>query len=139
MAMEQRLELRLSQKLILTPQLQQSIKLLQLPLLELSQDINQELMNNPLLEEGVEKEPEGSATSGTSQDEEKFRPSDVRDRSTRHRIPASRHPRHGGRTERRRASPMSCSRNSRCGRCHVRCRGTPDSSWRNTRLLLFLR
>jgi len=73
MAMEQRLELRLSQKLILTPQLQQSIKLLQLPLLELSQDINQELMNNPLLEEGVEREPEGSVTSGTSQDEEKFR------------------------------------------------------------------
>jgi RNA polymerase sigma-54 factor len=72
MAMEQRLELKLAQKLILTPQLQQSIKLLQLPLLELSQDINQELMNNPLLEEGMEKEPESAATSGTSQDEEKF-------------------------------------------------------------------
>jgi RNA polymerase sigma-54 factor len=72
MAMEQRLELKLAQKLILTPQLQQSIKLLQLPLLELSQDINQELMNNPLLEEGGEREPEGNLTSGTSQDEEKF-------------------------------------------------------------------
>ncbi len=72
MAMEQRLELKLAQKLILTPQLQQSIKLLQLPLLELSQDINQELMNNPLLEEGADREPEGNATSGTSQDEEKF-------------------------------------------------------------------
>jgi RNA polymerase sigma-54 factor len=58
MAQEQRLELRLSQKLILTPQLQQSIKLLQLPLLELSQDINQELMNNPLLEETMDREPE---------------------------------------------------------------------------------
>jgi len=58
MAQEQRLELRLSQKLILTPQLQQSIKLLQLPLLELLQDINQELMNNPVLEEGIEREPE---------------------------------------------------------------------------------
>jgi len=54
MAQEQRLELRLSQKLILTPQLQQSIKLLQLPLLELSQDINQEMMSNPLLEETIE-------------------------------------------------------------------------------------
>ena len=72
MAMDMRLELKLSQKLILTPQLQQSIKLLQLPLLELSQDINQELMSNPLLEEGVEKEPDSSETSGTSQDEEKF-------------------------------------------------------------------
>jgi len=58
MAQEQRLELRLSQKLILTPQLQQSIKLLQLPLLELSQDINQELMSNPLLEETVDRESE---------------------------------------------------------------------------------
>lgn len=58
MAIEQKLELKLSQKLILTPQLQQSIKLLQLPLLELSQDINQELMNNPLLEEGSDRESE---------------------------------------------------------------------------------
>ena len=78
MAQEQRLELKLSQKLILTPQLQQSIKLLQLPLLELSQDINQELMNNPLLEETVERENDSKTqTAGTSMDEENFRePSD---------------------------------------------------------------
>ncbi len=63
MAQEQRLELRLGQKLILTPQLQQSIKLLQLPLLELSQDINQELMNNPLLEES-EVKSDSSDNSG---------------------------------------------------------------------------
>ncbi|RJQ15270.1 MAG: RNA polymerase sigma-54 factor [Nitrospiraceae bacterium] len=61
MAQEQRLELKLSQKLILTPQLQQSIKLLQLPLLELTQDINQELMSNPLLEEIVETERDPEA------------------------------------------------------------------------------
>ncbi len=73
MAQEQRLELKLSQKLILTPQLQQSIKLLQLPLLELTQDINQELMNNPLLEEGIDKGTEDkNDTSGTSE-EDKFR------------------------------------------------------------------
>ena len=78
MAQEQRLELRLSQKLILTPQLQQSIKLLQLPLLELTQDINQELMNNPLLEEKVERENEGkNEQTGTAMEEERFRePSD---------------------------------------------------------------
>jgi len=57
MAQEQRLELRLTQKLILTPQLQQSIKLLQLPLIELQQDINQELMSNPMLEV-IEREDE---------------------------------------------------------------------------------
>lgn len=55
MALESRLELRLSQKLILTPQLQQAIKLLQLPHLELSQFLNQELMENPLLEETVDE------------------------------------------------------------------------------------
>jgi RNA polymerase sigma-54 factor len=71
MAQEQRLELRLSQKLILTPQLQQSIKLLQLPLLELTQDINQELMNNPLLEESVERESDNNNESGSTFDEER--------------------------------------------------------------------
>lgn len=78
MAQEQRLELRLSQKLILTPQLQQSIKLLQLPLLELTQDINQELMNNPLLEENVDRETESKTEqTGTAVEEERFRePSD---------------------------------------------------------------
>jgi RNA polymerase sigma-54 factor len=50
--------------------LQQSIKLLQLPLLELTQDINQELMNNPMLEEGPESEPESKQepTRGSSEE-----------------------------------------------------------------------
>jgi RNA polymerase sigma-54 factor len=78
MAQEQRLELKLTQKLILTPQLQQSIKLLQLPLLELSQDINQELMSNPVLEEGVEREGEGKeeAANVVSEEEAFSGPSD---------------------------------------------------------------
>ncbi len=54
MALENRLELRLTQKLILTPQLQQAIKLLQMPHLELSQFLTQELMENPFLEESSE-------------------------------------------------------------------------------------
>jgi len=58
MGIAHKLELKLSQKLILTPQLQQSIKLLQLPQLELSQKLNQELMENPLLEEAAERESE---------------------------------------------------------------------------------
>ena len=49
--MEARLELRLAQKLIMTPQLQQAIKLLQLSRLELSQTLSQELVENPVLEE----------------------------------------------------------------------------------------
>lgn len=51
MALESRLELKLSQRLVLTPQLQMAIKLLQMPQLELSQTINQELIENPFLEE----------------------------------------------------------------------------------------
>ncbi|MCL5061790.1 MAG: RNA polymerase factor sigma-54 [Nitrospirae bacterium] len=57
MALESRLDLRLAQKLILTPQLQQAIKLLQMPQLELAQTLNNELVENPFLEEAFE-EPE---------------------------------------------------------------------------------
>ena len=57
MALEGRLELRLSQKLVLTPQLQQAIKLLQLPHLELTEFLNQELMENPFLEESIDETP----------------------------------------------------------------------------------
>ncbi|GBD95177.1 RNA polymerase sigma-54 factor [bacterium BMS3Abin06] len=76
MAMEQRLELKLSQKLILTPQLQQSIRLLQLPLLELTQDINQELMNNPLLEESAERDAESKNEEPGMEEEPLPRPSE---------------------------------------------------------------
>ncbi len=48
--MRQTLQLRLSQHLALTPQLQQSIRLLQLSTLELNQEIEQALQENPLLE-----------------------------------------------------------------------------------------
>lgn len=49
--METRLELKLQQKLIMTPQLQQAIKLLQLSRLELVQSVSLELIENPVLEE----------------------------------------------------------------------------------------
>ena len=48
--MKQTLQLRLSQHLALTPQLQQSIRLLQLSTLDLNQEIEQFLLGNPLLE-----------------------------------------------------------------------------------------
>ncbi|MFM8541090.1 MAG: RNA polymerase factor sigma-54 [Nitrospira sp.] len=58
--MKLRLDLRLSQKLIMTPQLQQAIKLLQLSRLELQQTLSQHLMENPLLEElQVDAEEQG--------------------------------------------------------------------------------
>ena len=51
MAFELKQNLKLSQQLIMTPQLQQAIKLLQLSRMELVDTINQEMEENPLLEE----------------------------------------------------------------------------------------
>lgn len=50
MALAQRLDLRQSQALVMTPQLQQAIKLLQLSNLELADYIEREIEQNPLLE-----------------------------------------------------------------------------------------
>jgi len=63
-AMKQGLSLRVSQHLALTPQLQQSIRLLQLSTLELSQEVEQMLDENPFLElseERAEREEFGLA------------------------------------------------------------------------------
>ncbi len=57
MALELKQQLKLSQQLIMTPQLQQAIKLLQLSRLELLETIHQELETNPLLEETQEELP----------------------------------------------------------------------------------
>ncbi len=54
MALEQRLSLKLSQKLVMTPSLQQAIKLLQMTRMELESVLAQELVENPVLEEASE-------------------------------------------------------------------------------------
>jgi len=54
MALEQKLNLRLSQRLVMTPSLQQAIKLLQMSRLELQEVLNQEVVENPVLEEQEE-------------------------------------------------------------------------------------
>ncbi len=59
MALEQRLNLRLSQKLVMTQSLQQAIKLLQMSRLELVDSVQQELLENPMLEE-AEYDDDGS-------------------------------------------------------------------------------
>jgi RNA polymerase sigma-54 factor len=51
MAISQKLHTKLVQKLILTPSLQQAIKLLPMSTLELSEPLNQEMVENPMLEE----------------------------------------------------------------------------------------
>jgi RNA polymerase sigma-54 factor len=64
MALEQKLNLRLSQKLIMTPSLQQAIKLLQMTKLEIQEEITQELTENPLLEEVQESPADAERQEG---------------------------------------------------------------------------
>ena len=59
MALGPKLELRQSQALVMTPQLQQAIKLLQLSNLDLNDYVEQELENNPLLERDEGEPPIG--------------------------------------------------------------------------------
>ena len=66
MALELKQSVNMSQRLIMTPQLQQAIKFLQLSRLELCQTINQEMEINPLLEE-----VSGEDVEEKSQEEEK--------------------------------------------------------------------
>ena len=54
MALDLRLDLKMSQHLVMTPQLQQAIKLLQLSRMDLIDAVRDELMQNPLLEESSE-------------------------------------------------------------------------------------
>ena len=70
MAMEARLSLRQSQRVVMTPLLQQAIQLLQLSTLELQEVVQKELLENPLLEEmppvdGAETPEAGEAAPST--------------------------------------------------------------------------
>ncbi|GHV54301.1 RNA polymerase sigma-54 factor [Deltaproteobacteria bacterium] len=56
MALELRQQLKLTQQLIMTPQLKQAIKLLQLSRMELVETVQQELLENPFLEEAPAEE-----------------------------------------------------------------------------------
>jgi RNA polymerase sigma-54 factor len=67
--METRLELRQRQQLVMTPQLQLAIKLLQLNRLELEQTLEQEVAENPVLED-LSVEGEGEQGAESAQEEE---------------------------------------------------------------------
>jgi RNA polymerase sigma-54 factor len=79
--MRARLDLKMTQKLIMTPQLQQAIKLLQLSRLELTQTINQEMLENPLLEDTASDSPEEEAASTTLDGEGEKREEESSERS----------------------------------------------------------
>jgi len=69
--MSQRLDLKQSQNLVMTPQLQQAIKLLQLNNLEIAEFIEEEIAQNPLLEKEDPKpsEPEESSSSAKAKED----------------------------------------------------------------------
>src|SRR5687767_14326526 len=58
MSMEIKQHLKLSQQLVMTPQLQQAIKLLQLSRMELVDMIREGMLENPVLEDSVESSSE---------------------------------------------------------------------------------
>ncbi len=78
MALHQKLGLsaRLSQRLILTPSLQQAIKLLPLTTLELAEVLDQEVMENPLLEEVPVEETKTVEEIAQEETAERERPDD---------------------------------------------------------------
>src|SRR6185503_8198121 len=66
MAIEIKQHLKLQQQLVMTPQLQQAIKLLQLSLMELADTILDEILENPVLEDAVDsarQEPKNAETA----------------------------------------------------------------------------
>ena len=66
MGLELRQQIKLSQQLVMTPQLQQAIRLLQLSRVELLETVQQELMENPFLEEA---DPQREAPAPSEQEE----------------------------------------------------------------------
>lgn len=62
MALEIKQSIRMSTTLVITPQLRQAIKILQVSRAELEQLVEEELEENPVLEEGVSEEREAAAT-----------------------------------------------------------------------------
>ena len=67
MAMQMKMQMKMSQQLIMTPQLQQAIKLLQLSRAELEELIEQTLIENPVLEEGIDMDTFPNKTEDTQE------------------------------------------------------------------------
>ena len=65
MAMHMKLQMKMTQQLIMTPQLQQAIKLLQLSRAELEELIDQSLIENPVLEESMDIDTYPARNSAT--------------------------------------------------------------------------
>lgn len=84
MAIEIKQGLKLSQQLVITPQLQQAIKLLQLSRMELTQLIQKELTENPMLEEEDEEEVTQELREKNESDGEKHEQAKIDDKGHDH-------------------------------------------------------
>ena len=82
MAISQRLDLRQSQSLVMTPQLQQAIKLLQLSNLELTSYVEEELERNPLLRSDEDTEGGGEDRRRTDKSDDTTTPQLVNGEAT---------------------------------------------------------
>ena len=102
--MKHSLQLKLSQHLALTPQLQQSIRLLQLSTLELNQELERYLAENPLLERADLGSPDETAAAPPGNARRRRR--DARQQGERERDRTAPTARDGA----RRASPTSTAR-----------------------------
>ena len=74
MAMEMKMNLnfKMNQNLVMTPMLQQAIKLLPLARLELAQLVRQEIIDNPVLEELLEDDVDSLDERKKEDDEENY-------------------------------------------------------------------
>ncbi len=78
MALEQKLRLKLAQRLVMTPSLQQAIKLLQLSRLELEEALSEEILENPMLEvEDEELGEEGTTEAAGAEAPEETPPTEA--------------------------------------------------------------
>lgn len=86
MAIEIKQRARMEQSLVVTPQLQQAIKLLQLSRLELNTLIQKELLENPVLEDIEEAEDEAKEEEEKKTEAEKHEEAKDEDRSHEHTV-----------------------------------------------------
>ena len=78
MALTQRLEIRQGQALVMTPQLMQAIKLLQLSSLDLVAYVEAELERNPLLDRAPENEADAAGAAPEASSRRRERSEDIR-------------------------------------------------------------
>ena len=73
--MEIKQQLRLSQQLVMTPQLQQAIKLLQMSRMELVEMVRDEMLENPVLEDAGHEENEQTDAGARAKEDPQASPS----------------------------------------------------------------